>query len=132
MEKQHTQETCSQGPTLEYIKESIGDLKNSTKRTADALEILAAQGAMVAGLQKDVGRHESYFEEIFPRLREIENREAKESGAKEVIVEKRKFVDQVKANLSAYVVGAFFLGIFIIDKFNIAQKLSAAWKEMCK
>jgi hypothetical protein len=126
----HAVADCPQNPTLYHIMSTLDELKEHSARTASALETIAAQGVMVQVLKERVDKHDKDFSELFGRVRVVELKHARESGAAVVEGRKTRFWNHVKANLVPYILGALFTILYIIDKYDLTQKWAKIMKEM--
>lgn len=119
----HLLAECPQAPVIERLERDYD-------RVAGALEKIAEQGALVVGLRNDVDRHEEAFDEIFPRLRKIEEKHAHEEGAEEVVKEKAKFWTLAKIQLLQPGLLMIFFILWLLDKFGAITWLAKQFHMM--
>ncbi len=100
------------------------------RRTAIALENLAAQGVLISTHENRLGRHDTHIEEIFGRLRTIETIHAKDEVIEQVESNKEKFWSEVKLKFAspATLLWMFFI-LWVLDRSEFFVKLLALWKE---
>lgn len=138
----HHTEVCTQTQTFEQIKETLRRLDAHGERTAIALEHIAEQGAIVAQHEKRLDKHDLDLREVFHRVNdqdrlerveqkvaELEKKVAKEEGAEEVAVEKKKFWTDLKLQMATPIMVAVFFTLWLIGKLEIVAKLLRLWKE---
>ena len=73
-EKPHSISDCPQGPTIQAQGELLHDLKDSYRRVADALEVLARRGAQVDSLEKRADDNKNAIQIAFSQIRKIDER----------------------------------------------------------
>jgi len=138
----HNIDVCAQTQTFEQIKETLRRLDAHGERTAIALEHIAEQGAIVAQHEKRLDKHDIDLREVFHRVNdqerlerveqkvaELEKKVAKEEGAEEVAVEKKKFWTDLKLQLATPIMVAAFFFLWLTGKLEIAAKLLKLWRE---
>lgn len=126
----HPIDDCPHNPTFEHIAKTLDRLDSHTERTAVAMEEMAKQGAILNNHEHRLNTYEKDLRECFGRLRVVEQEQAKDQGAEEVVGQQRKFWDQVKVKLSPYLVSAVIFAIYIVDRVNLGGRLAKLWKEM--
>jgi len=140
----HALVDCAQGPILAHIMATLEHMDTRGERTAVALEQIAAQGAMMAGHEKRLDKHDEAFTVVFNRINdqarlerveqklvELEKKIAKEDGAEEVIyvarAERRKFWTDVKLKMIGPCLTFLFFALWLCDKMNLFTKARALW-----
>jgi hypothetical protein len=127
---QHALADCPHNPTFEHMIKTLDRLDSHTERTAVAMEEMAKQGAILANHEHRLNTYESDLREAFGRLRTVEQTQAKDQGADEVIGEQRKFWAQVKVALTPKILSLAIFAIYLVDRLNVGAKLAKLWKEM--
>jgi len=130
MTLKHTLQDCPQGPVISDLRETMG-------RVALALETIAAQGVAVASHEKRLDKHDANVTDLYNRTMALKDdmavinaRHAREEGAEGVIVEQRKFWQQVKVALTPKMLSLAIFAIYLVDRLNVGGKLAKLWKEM--
>ena len=125
--QQHLLDECPQGPTITM-------LVDSTKRVAEALENIAAQGVAVASHEKRLDKNDKEHDEIFPRLRKLEDHVAFDKGKEVVKDERKKFWTEAKLKLlPTFIVILFFICWLAEQSINpngILSKLASEFVKM--
>ncbi len=99
------------------------------RRTAVALENIAAQGVLINTHENRLTKHDSHFEELFGRVRSIEAVHAKDEGIEEIEEKKEKFWSELKLKMvTPALTGLFFL-LWILDRSEFFVKVATLWKE---
>jgi uncharacterized coiled-coil protein SlyX len=133
---------CIQVQTFEQIQATLRRLDAHGERTAVALEQIAQQGAMVAGHEKRLDKHDKDFQELFSRVNDptwkerteqrvtaLELKLAKDEGAEEVVEKHEKFWTEVRLKLVTPIVTVAFLALWLADRTGTITKLVALWRE---
>lgn len=146
----HMAEECPHNPTFDHISSTLKRLDDHGERTAVAMEKLAENSAIVAGLTKIVDKHEHDFRELFGRTRIIENGKAEntdvkaidarvlkieleraaEAGEDKVIEKGSEFWKSVKIQLADKLVVLAIFIMVVADEFNIPTEILKLWKEV--
>ena len=143
----HTIAECPQGPTIESHGEILRDLKDSNKRVADALEVLARRGAQVDSLEKRADDNKNAIQIAFSQIRDIDKRTVVlemdrsyhkgEEKAEEILRPSRDALLWTKLERltillqvsTPALVGVFFL-FWMLDKYQTIGWLAKMFREM--
>ena len=128
----HSLNECPQNSTIERIEDTLERLEKHGERTAVALEVIASQVVRTDHLEKRVDKHDEHFNEAFNRLRVIENKHAKESGAEAVERKQEKFWTEIRLKLFTPITLAAFFILWVLDKMDAFQWLLNLIKEFKK
>lgn len=144
---------CGQTQTFAQIEATLRRLDAHGERTAVALEHIAEQGAMVAGHEKRLDKHDLDFREMFNRINdqsrlekveakvhELEKKLAGEEAAEELEAQiqarieaddtiKKKFWTDVKVRMITPATAVLFFAIWLIDKWDLVLKLKMLMAE---
>lgn len=143
-EPAHTIEKCPQNPVINNLVDTLRKLEKHSERTTTALETIAAQGERVNGhdyrldkIDKVQEQNDKKFGILFDRTLAVDERvtrielsRAKHAGMEIVETRNAKFWNSIKKNMSPYVVGIVIIFFYLIDKYDIPQKLVALVKEI--
>ena len=133
---------CIQVQTFEQIQATLRRLDAHGERTAVALEQIAQQGAMVAGHEKRLDKHDIDLRECFSRVNDnarlerletkvadLEVKLAKDEGAESVVEKHEKFWTEVRLKLITPIITVAFLALWLADRTGTITKLVALWRE---
>ena len=126
----HPLEECPHNPTFEHITKTLDRLDSHTERAAVAMEEMAKQGAILSNHEHRLNTYEGDLRECFGRLRAVEQVQAKDRGATEVVVRQKRFWDQIKIRLSPYLISTVIFLIYLVDRLDLGGRIAKLWKEM--
>jgi hypothetical protein len=125
------------GDLMQYYGEILARLERHSERQTEALEDIAKQGAMVINHEKRLDRVDISFDMAFQkirtvdsRVREIELKNAEETGVGKVADEKKKFTSALKIELVTPALVLIFFIFWTFDKFGFFVWIAQLAREM--
>ena len=130
---------CSQEAAIKSIEASLNnnektlaEMKEIQARIVTALEDIARQGATIISMDKRMDKAEKCFENLFPRIVEIEKWIANQKGRDERLDEERKWWNSLKAKLAPQSVAIILFIVYVVDQFDVSSHILTAWKVFTK
>lgn len=123
---------CGQEANIRGIETTLKEMKDIQSRTVSALEEIARQGATIVSIDRRQEKADKCFENIFPRLIEVEKWIANHEGQGKILDENRKWWNDLKSKMAPQSVAIVLFIVYVIDQFDIARDLLSYWKEFVR